>query len=247
MSVDTPQARPIGDTVSWQPPAAVNPRGTVVVLPGRGEHSGVYERFGLRIAADGYVVTTLPDPSAALPADTPAPLVLVGSDVGALHALIRADRDDRVAAVVAAGTPLSRGTVDADAGRDDKADWETEARMRTACPTHQARLTADERLDRGAVLTTEVPNELIAAAVTARPRVPVLFVHGAADPIARLEPVRALADELTQAALATVRDGRHDALNDITHRSVAAEIVQFLERVRDRPDAAPIVTIESAH
>jgi alpha-beta hydrolase superfamily lysophospholipase len=240
MSVDTPQARAADDTVTWQPPAAVNPRGTVVVLPGRGEHSGVYERFGLRIAADGYVVTTLPDPSAALPADTPAPVVLVGSDVGALHALIRADGDDRVAAVVAAGTPLSRGTVDADA------DWDDEVQARTSCPTHQARLTADERLERGAVLTAEVPNKLIAAAVTARPRVPVLFVHGAADPIARLEPVRALADELTQAALATVRDGRHDALNDITHRSVAAEIVQFLERVRDRPDAAPIVTVESA-
>jgi hypothetical protein len=51
-----------------------------------------------------------------------------------------------------------------------------------------------------------------------------------------------LAGTLPSALVATVRDGRHDALNDITHRSVAAVIVQFLERVRS--DSAPIITID---
>ena len=34
------------------------------------------------------------------------------------------------------------------------------------------------------------------------------------------------------AELLAVRDGVHDVLNDASHRSVAASVVQFLERVR---------------
>ncbi|GDY59799.1 hypothetical protein SVIO_104220 [Streptomyces violaceusniger] len=50
---------------SWDEPAGIAPRGTLVLLPGRGEHGGVYERFGRRIAADGYRVRTLGDASSA--------------------------------------------------------------------------------------------------------------------------------------------------------------------------------------
>ncbi|MFI0507495.1 hypothetical protein ACH3WN_32360 [Streptomyces albogriseolus] len=39
---------------AWDEPEGIAPHGTLVVLPGRGEHGGVYERFGRRIAADGY-------------------------------------------------------------------------------------------------------------------------------------------------------------------------------------------------
>ena len=48
---------------AWDEPEGIAPRGTLVVLPGRGEHGGVYERFGRRIAADGYRVRALADPS----------------------------------------------------------------------------------------------------------------------------------------------------------------------------------------
>ena len=84
---------------SWLPPTpgpAV--RGTVILLPGRGEHAGVYERFGRRLAFDAYAVhavsvgpeddpATLRDQIAALTAEAVAPVVLAGSDTGALHAL----------------------------------------------------------------------------------------------------------------------------------------------------------------
>ncbi|MYV54557.1 lysophospholipase, partial [Streptomyces sp. SID3212] len=45
---------------SWHPPEGIAPRGTLFVLPGRGEHPLVYERFGRRLAADGYRVHALP-------------------------------------------------------------------------------------------------------------------------------------------------------------------------------------------
>jgi len=232
---------------SWAPPAAITPRGTVVLLPGRGEHAGVYERFGLRLSADGYLVTALatsPESTeeaahrlAELVADDPpVPIVLIGSDIGALHALTLGGST----AVVAAGAPLADGPLSGDTATQ----WSAELAARTACPTHRARLTDDRDLRRGAVLTEPVPAELIDRAAAARPTIPVLFVHGATDPLAPLEPVRKLAANLPNASVAIVRDGRHDALNDINHRTVAAEIVQFLERVRATPTATPILTVE---
>ena len=38
--------------VAWDEPDGLMPRGTVVVVPGRGEVPAVYERFGRRLAAD---------------------------------------------------------------------------------------------------------------------------------------------------------------------------------------------------
>ena len=37
---------------AWNEPDGVSPRGTLVVIPGRGEGPSVYERFGRRLAAD---------------------------------------------------------------------------------------------------------------------------------------------------------------------------------------------------
>ncbi|SCD69798.1 hypothetical protein GA0115240_12013, partial [Streptomyces sp. DvalAA-14] len=77
----------------WYPAQGLLHRGTVVLLPGRGEHPGVYERFGRRLAADAYVVHVLDVPPEAGPAEVAAgvdavaegaaaPLVLAGSDTG---------------------------------------------------------------------------------------------------------------------------------------------------------------------
>jgi len=41
---------------SWGEPDGIAPRGTLIVIPGRGERPELYERFGRRIAADGYRV-----------------------------------------------------------------------------------------------------------------------------------------------------------------------------------------------
>ena len=84
--------------LTWTEPEGIAVRGTLVVIPGRGEQPAHYERFGRRISADGYRVHAVTDPTAdaelagaqitgllAGPG-TPAPRVLAGSDTGALFA-----------------------------------------------------------------------------------------------------------------------------------------------------------------
>ena len=91
------------------PPAAS--RGTVVVLTGRGEHPGVYERFGRRLAADGYTVALPDDPlqvPQAFAAHAEGTRVLLGSDTGALAAWAwAAEHPGAVDALVLAGLPLT--------------------------------------------------------------------------------------------------------------------------------------------
>src|SRR4051794_26237110 len=81
-------------------PAALRTRGTVVVVPGRGEERQTYRRLGARIAADAYLVRVVDAPAldradperslddvadALLAAtdDPVRPLVLIGADCGA--------------------------------------------------------------------------------------------------------------------------------------------------------------------
>jgi alpha-beta hydrolase superfamily lysophospholipase len=69
----------------------------------------------------------------------------------------------------------------------------------------------------------------------------VLVLHGEVDRITPVAEAAALAGRLPHGELAVVAGGRHDVLNDLAHRSAAAEVVQFLERVRLAPDAPAIV------
>ena len=80
----------------WDEPEGLNPRGTVIIVPGRGERPAVYERFGRRISADAYrvraVASPVEDPALAEKQvrsllDGPKPVVLAGSDTGALFAV----------------------------------------------------------------------------------------------------------------------------------------------------------------
>ncbi|WP_329459238.1 alpha/beta hydrolase [Streptomyces sp. NBC_01497] len=237
----------------WHPPAGIAPRGTLLVLPGRGEHPLVYERFGRRLAFDGYVVHAVPvrpedGPAEVLAAahtaagpDPVAPVVLVGSDTGALQALhAAASRESapRIDAVVAAGTAPTGpgGTRHRDAG------WDAELAARTSCPTHRARLSGDEVFVRGG-LADPVPDSLRAEAV---PGVPVLLLHGDADPVTPLEEAVRRAGRLPGAALGVVHGGVHDTLNDITHRTTAATVVLWLERLRANGAARPLLTLTDA-
>ena len=53
-------------------PAGLRTRGTVLVVPGRGEGEATYQRFGRRLAADSYRVRVRNEPSLE-------PIVTVGS------------------------------------------------------------------------------------------------------------------------------------------------------------------------
>ncbi|MET7420834.1 alpha/beta hydrolase [Dactylosporangium sp. NPDC005555] len=223
---------PIVGGARWDPPAAIAVRGTVLILPGRGEHAGVYDRFGRRIAADGYAVrSATPQTAVDLATGATGPVVLAGSDTGALHALaVAAAHPSLFAGVVAAGVP-AEDEVDI--------DWASELEARTACPTHQARLTGDTGFQRGALALPVAPALLAPAPVT----VPVLVLHGEADTVSPVGSAHRIAAGLPNAELGTVRDGRHDVLNDATHRTVAAHIVQWLERLRADAAATPILTV----
>lgn len=250
-------------TASWYPADGLLPRGTVVLLPGRGEHPGVYERLGRRLSADAYVVHVL-DPAdadagagtgawdtertasdvVAAAQESAAPLVLAGSDSGALRALaVTAHPSVRPDGLLLVGTPTLDGGAPTDAG--SASGWEDELSARTSCPTHRGRLDADPDFDRGA-LGAPIRSELVTAAARAVPllgALPVLLLHGEDDPVTPVRSAHALAARLPGAALATVTGGRHDSLNDLAHRSVAATVVQWLERLRVGPDLPRLVTV----
>lgn len=220
---------------AWDEPTGIAPRGTLIVLTGRGEPPTIYGRFGRRLAADAYrvrvVETRLQDLDATRrevaalldDPDLPRPKVLVGSDAGATYAA-------RIADAVGADAVVLAGLAAPDA--DAPGDWDAELEARTACPAHRGVLGDDAAFARGR-LSEPLPEAL---ADLRAPAVPTLVVHGAADPVTPAATVLA-----TLGAAAIVTDGRHDILNDVTHRSVAATIVLFLERLRLGPELPQII------
>ncbi|WP_327692994.1 alpha/beta hydrolase [Streptomyces sp. NBC_00459] len=220
---------------SWDEPEGLAARGTLIVLPGRGEHGGVYARFGRRLAFDAYRVRALGDPSAdpsvldeaaKLLADEslPGPKVLVGSDTGARYALqVAAEHPAGVDALILAGLPT---------GPWEPGSWDDELAARTACPTHRARLADDPAFRPGAIE---------AAVGLPEPRldqvqVPVLALHGKDDQVSPLDRALSVYEGHGHVRAVTFAGGRHDVLNDALHRTAAATVVLFLERLRLSPE-----------
>ncbi|WP_329168416.1 alpha/beta hydrolase [Streptomyces sp. NBC_01685] len=245
-------------------PEGLRTRGTVLVVPGRGETRATYTRLGRRLAADAYRVrvvgapdldadglngalTRFGDRLAAAAEDAAGdedglvrPLVLVGADTGAAAVAALLGRKGAPSgvlpdAVVLAGIP---GTAAGPVG-----GWEDELDVRTACPAHRGTLTGDTGIRRGA-LDGAVPEALLAAAYGGDIGVPVLLLTGNADPLADREALVRTAKSLPRARLSVVRDAHHDVLNDMQHRSVAAEVVTFLETLRN--ELVPVVTVDSS-
>jgi alpha-beta hydrolase superfamily lysophospholipase len=248
MTVTTQRAT----AAAWAEPEGVAPRGTLIVIPGRGEGPELYERFGRRIAGDAYRVHAVADPVAD-PALTASqvlaitvevrPYVLVGSDTGALFAagLVASGQVTEVDAVVLAGLPTAQAEP-AGQARASAESWEAELAARTACPTHRGRL-AGQGLRRGA-LFEPIPAGWESLANLGRLGVPVLGLHGTADPVSPLDAARDRYRQAPRAELISIAGGVHDVLNDVTHRTVAATIVEFLERLRLGAELAPIAVSE---
>ncbi|MFJ9914876.1 alpha/beta hydrolase [Actinacidiphila glaucinigra] len=238
-------------------------RGTVVVVPGRGETRATYARFARRVAADAYRVRVVdpPEPDADDPAGAltrfgqrladavegtaaegapAAPVVLVGADSGAaaVAALLGGPGRGGVRpdGVVLAGLP-GRAAPAGDGG------WDGELDVRTSCPTHRDTLTRDPRVRRGS-LNAAVPDALLTAAYEAELAPPVLFLAGDADALTDHDTIARAAKSQRRARLSVVRGAHHDVLNDVQHRSVAAEIVTFLETLRN--GLVSVVAVESS-
>jgi pimeloyl-ACP methyl ester carboxylesterase len=238
----------------WNEHEGVTARGTLFVLPGRGEEPSLYQRFGRRLSADAYRVLVLPDPTSA-PApvrarlsellastDTVSPKVLVGSDTGALYAtwLLASGELSGIDALILAGLPTRSdpGWPTATPG-----SWEDELAARTSCPAHRGVL-ANSAVRRGA-LFAGLPEDWLEQADLSRVKQPVLGIHGADDEISPLPAARLTYAAAPAARLVSVAGGKHDALNDLTHRSVAATMVQFLERLRLGAELPVILADES--
>ena len=253
------------DYTDHQAPQELRTRGTVIVVTGRGESPATYQRFGSRLAADAYRVRvvdawasgradgdvgeTLPRLATVLTeavdglasqADVVRPLVLVGADAGAAAVAALVDRDDVTAtwwpeAVILAGLPGD--------AVGPASTWEEELDARTSCPVHRRVLTDDDTTERGA-LAAPLPPELLDAAYRSAVDLPRLVLVGDADPLADRHRLAATVSRLPHARLTTVRGAHHDVLNDLQHRSVAAEVVTFLEVLRN--ELVPVLAVESS-
>jgi alpha-beta hydrolase superfamily lysophospholipase len=240
-------------------PEGLRVRGTVLVVPGRGETRATYARFGRRLAADAYRVRVIDAPDLATEDLTSLaarlseaaegtavddgvvrPLVLVGADSGAaaIAALLGQAAGSEPDAVVLAGLPgLAPGTA-ATAGT-----WDEELDVRTSCPAHRGTLTQDSEVRRGS-LDDAIPEAVLAAAYDSEAAVPALLLVGDADPLADQEALARAAKSLPSARLSVVHGSHHDVLNDLQHRSVAAEVVTFLENLRN--ELRPLITVRSS-
>jgi alpha-beta hydrolase superfamily lysophospholipase len=227
------------DRIDAQPATAA--RGAAVVLGGRGETSAVYRRLADRLAFDGYAVVAvgtheLKDGSpaagtdvveavrAALPDTGAGPRILIGSDAGVTAAWRAiADGTLHVDGVVSAGALTATGT--------RAIDRAAEITERTACPVHRGRLATDGVLEVG-TLGARAAHDFVDEELAARIPVPALVFHGEADTISGFDEASAVYAALPDARVFGVEQGLHDVLNDLTHRSVAAQIIQFAERLR---------------
>ncbi|MGO9782140.1 MAG: serine aminopeptidase domain-containing protein [Streptosporangiaceae bacterium] len=253
-------------------PEGLPTRGTVLVVPGRGEGEATYRRFGRRLAADSYRVRVLPAPviadddlagslerfaaqlaaaAAGTGADGPVrPLVLVGSDTGAaalaaLAALVAWSVTQPAApdalwwpqALVLAALPGYAA--------HQPGGWDDELDVRTHCGVHRGVLSDDPSVQRG-TLSAAVPRALLDAAYASTADLPQLLVVGDADPLADRDALAQAAKALSAARLVMMHGAHHDVLNDLQHRSVAAEVVTFLEALRNEPSLEPIVTVGSS-
>lgn len=201
-------------TTTWSPDSDI--RGTVIALPGRSEHAGTFTQLAERLEVDGYRV--------------------VGVDswnVDALAAEETAERLARALAGVAADQPAPVVALGADTGG--------------LLATLFARQCEQVR----AVVAGGIPTygdgvDLAAGVAEAGlrdPGVPALVLQGEADTLSPSLAVRRVVTRWHRCRFAQVADTGHDVFNGKHRRSVHAEIVQFLERVRSSSATSPLLRV----
>ncbi|MTD54374.1 alpha/beta hydrolase [Amycolatopsis pithecellobii] len=249
----------MSDYTEFEAPQGLHTRGTVVVVPGRGETHGTYSRLGRRLAADAYQVRVIDPPAveetdiagslsrlagklaaAVADAELPRPLVLAGADSGAAAiAALLAGRERSAPwwpdGVVLAGLPGYGG--------GETKNWEEELEVRTSCVVHRGVLSGDPSVQRGS-LAVAVPDELLDTVYAGGVDVPQLILAGDADPLADRDALARAVKTAPTARFSVVHGAHHDVLNDRQHRSVAAEIVTFLETLGN--NLVPVLTVESS-
>jgi alpha-beta hydrolase superfamily lysophospholipase len=157
------------------------------------------------------------------------PLVAAGHSFGSVVTLFRVlEKPDRYRAAVISGAPLIpiAEMLDADSS------FELDPGSLSADPFYLDSLENDPLafVDAdGATLTRELDRawDRFGADLPVL-AVPTLAVHGERDPIADVGAVRAYADQIDTLELVAIPHGRHDILNDVSHREVAAVVCDFV-------------------
>jgi alpha-beta hydrolase superfamily lysophospholipase len=235
--------------------ATAAPRAAVIFLHGFGEHTGVYHRYGFELNAAGIDLwavdqfghglspgrrgdfgsiedsSDLADTLTEIAERAGLPLIAQGHSFGSVVTLFRLlGQPDRYRAGVISGAPLIPipEMLDADSSFDLDPDW------LSGDPFYLDSLETDPLafVDAdGAALSRELDKAWDRfGAELPKLTVPTLAVHGVNDPIAPIGGVRAYAEQIDSLQLKEIPGGRHDILNDISHREVASAIVDFVER-----------------
>lgn len=235
--------------------AASDPRAAIVFLHGFGEHTGLYHRYGFTLNAAGIDLWAVdqrghglsPGPrgnfgtladSSALGEELTAivererpglPLVAAGHSFGAVVTLLRIlEQPDRYRAAVVSGAPVIPvpELLDTDSEFDLDPGWlsgdpfyldalENDPLAFVDADGVPLARALDQAWDR---FGTELP------ALT----VPTLAVHGTADPIAPIGPVRTYAEQIEALSIAEFAGAHHDVLNETVHHEVAATVIDYV-------------------
>lgn len=235
---------------------AENPHAAVVFLHGFGENTGLYDRYGFALNAAGIDLWavdqfghgrspgqrgqfgTLED-SAALADDLAEviqqerpgiPLVAQGHSYGAVVTLILLlENPVRYVAGVISGAPLVpiRELVDANTVLNLDTSGLSSDPFYLDCIDNDPFEFSNAD---GRNLTRELDRAWDRfGAELPRLTVPTLAVHGRIDPIAAPGAVRAYAEQIPALQYREFAGTRHDVLNDVTHRAVAADIIDFID------------------
>lgn len=235
--------------------AAADPTAAVIFLHGFGEHTGLYHRYGFALNAAGIDLWAVDqfghglspgdrgdfgsiEDSRALAEsltklaekDRPGlPLLAQGHSFGAIATLFGLlDEPGRYRAAIISGAPLVAvpELVDADTSLDLDPGW------LSADPFYLDSLENDPLAfveSDGSALARELDRgwDRFGADLPSL-SVPTLAVHGVNDPIAPIGAVRAYAEQIQSLRLVEVAGARHDILNEVEHRDVAAAINDFI-------------------
>jgi len=241
---------------AWRAPAPRT--AAVVFLHGFGEHSGLYHRLGDALTGAGIdlwaldeighgltegdraVIRSIDDlvhngrrlAALAAAADPGSPLFLAGHSLGAAAAAVSASRDPSpyrgLLLTGAAISPLDWVTDLANGG-----ELSLELDQLSADPFYLDELENDPLAFTSAdgaqsLLSTLPPAWTELSASFSQVSLPVLFVHGAADPVVPAAVPRDWSGRIPGARLAEFAGARHDILNETVHREVAATITGFV-------------------
>jgi alpha-beta hydrolase superfamily lysophospholipase len=171
------------------------------------------------------------------------PTIIAGHSLGGVTAALMVARDQApFAGAVLSGTPLSELRWVLELTRSGAADVSLDAGDLSADPWYLDALENDPLAFTSAHAArtlggTFPPAWLELDYTLERISLPVLLVHGAADPIAPVEDARAWARRLRSGSLVEFDGARHDVLNETVHAEVAASIVRFVLQVTENATA----------